>query len=139
MVCQYCQTRNQPAAAICVHCGAILRLSRVQLARPPKPKMKRSTKVAVAFITAAAVAGAIVGYLVLDEFLRLKFNLSEYGGKLAGALIGATVGGALMYIVSGTRIVYLLRIRGYESRLSHLQSQLNHAFSQAEEKYEKQL
>jgi len=129
MVCSYCQTRNIPTAAVCAHCGVILRLTNND-ARVPKNKVSRSAVLRAVFIGVAALIGAAGGiFLVAEDFHKVQ--------RLYAGVIGAVTGGMLLYLVTGARVLYLTN--KYRSRLRSLQGRMRHALSRAEEKYEKEL
>src|SRR5258708_4219583 len=128
MVCSYCQTRNIPTAAVCSHCGVILRLTNTAT-RPPRAKITRSTVMRWVFIAAAALIGGSVAYLIVSEdFHHIK---RAYAG-----VVGAVLGGVLLYLVTGARVLIWTNI--YRHQMNRLQGRIKNALADAEEKYEKE-
>src|SRR3569833_2724578 len=124
MVCSYCQTRNTPTAVICSHCGIVLRLQQTD-SRSPRARISRSVVLRwIVIAVAAAISGAVGAYLVRSAELKVPLAV--------GAVVGALLGGILLYVVSGARVLLLTMIN--KSSLNAVNGRMRHALSHAEEK-----
>ncbi|BDI32301.1 hypothetical protein CCAX7_43520 [Capsulimonas corticalis] len=128
MICSYCGARTNPGAVVCNNCGVILRAGDTEK-RLPKPAVKRGSLVRIAAIAVAAIAGAIVGKLMIGVLLHVP--------PAAGTAIGAVMGAALVYVVSGAKFLYYSNL--YRTRHAFLQSRIRNVLSSSEQKYEKVL
>ncbi|MEO7718097.1 MAG: tetratricopeptide repeat protein [Capsulimonas sp.] len=128
MICSYCGARTNPGAVVCNNCGVILRAGDSEK-RLPKPTVKRGSLVRIAAIAIAAIAGAIVGKLMLPVLLNVS--------AAVGTAIGVAAGAALVYLVSGGKILYYSNL--YRTRHAFLQSRIRNVLSSSEQKYEKLL
>ena len=129
MICSYCQTRNSPTAATCSHCGAILRLKKVETRSKAKTDVAKAELYRYYAVGLAACVGAAVGYFLLND-----------NGKAlhaAGIAGGAVFGAVLIYTVSGARVIYWSRV--YRNTLNHLTAKKSRTLAEAEEKFDKEL
>ena len=126
MVCPYCGTKNMPQAAVCAHCGAILR-GEAAAKQGSKRPLKPSRLWRMAAIAVAALVGAVVGALLV-RFYDPLLPLPD------GILPGAVIGAALVYLVSGGKTLYLTNL--YRARLAGLQRRIGGTLSAAQDRYE---
>lgn len=93
-------------------------------------RIGRSTVIRLATVAAAAIIGGIFGWLVVRES-------GVHISRPVGAAIGAVGVGALLYLVSGARVMLLTFIN--RNRLNAVNGRMRHALTHAEEEYEKLL
>jgi len=130
MICSYCQTRNSPTALTCSHCGAILRLKKIETkTKAKKAEVAKAELYRYLAVGLAACLGAFVGHFLLKD--------NGAGQHVAGIAGGAVLGAALIYTVSGARVIYWTRV--YRSSLNHLTSKKRHVLTEAEEHFDKEL
>src|SRR5690242_5990353 len=130
MVCSYCQTRNTPTAVVCSHCGIILRIQHLE-SRAPRFHITRSAVMRWSIVAGAALISGSVGWWLVHYFPETHISHRR------AAAIGAVIGGVLLYLVSGARVILFTLI--HRNRLKSVNGRMRHVLSHAEEKYEKDL
>lgn len=113
MTCPHCKARDTVDARFCTHCGVILRKDALNT-KAPQPAVPSGARLRLAAVIIAGLVGAGAGYAIT---LRSPDNRS------VAVFLGLVIGCALVYLVTGFKILYLTNI--YRVKLTGLNHQIS--------------
>ena len=113
MTCPHCKARDTVDARFCTHCGVILRKDALNT-RAPQPAVPSGARLRLVAVVIAGMAGAGAGYLI---------GRNSDAARPIATFFGLVIGCALVYIVTGFKILYLTNI--YRVQLTGLNHQIS--------------
>lgn len=121
MTCPDCKTRNANEARYCTNCGILFRKD-VLHRKAPQPAVPKNSLLRLGAVVVAAAIGGGAGFVISNTPKGLEHRPTFI---LGGVILGA----ALVYVVSGLRVIFLTN--QYRVKLTALNMQVNSAVNRA--------